>query len=229
MKYRLLLAATVWAANVTAPAAEQEGLTSDLQKFSYAIGLQIGRNLRDQGLTEIDANAVALAVRDMVNGAELRLSIEEMKAAQLALRDVYAAQQQARAADSIVAGKKFLAANREREEIQELEGGVQYKVIIAGQGDTPTATDTVRVHYSGKLLNGQVFDSSYDRGEPAEFKVGQVIRGWQQTLQAMPVGSKWEVWIPAALAYGEKGTGSSIGPNETLNFLIELLTIKTDS
>ena len=229
MKLRFLLTAVICTVSVTGSAQEQAGLTTDLQKFSYAVGLQIGNNIRAQGMLAVDAKAIAMAIEDVLTGATPRLTVPEMQAAQGALREALLAEQQAKGADNMIAWAKFLDENRAREGIKELDSGVQYKVVTAGTGDKPKKTDTVQVHYSGTLLDGMEFDSSYARGTPAEFEVGQVIPGWQEALQAMPVGSKWEVWIPSVLAYGDKGAGASIGPNETLHFVIELLSIKAES
>jgi len=148
-----------------------------------------------------------------------------MRVAATAYQNELNSEKLAAAEKNKVAGDKFLEGNSAREGIVVLESGLQYRVVESGAGESPTETDTVVVHYRGRLLDGTEFDSSYSRGEPAEFGVGQVIPGWQQALQLMPVGSKWEVWIPASLAYGTEGTGG-IGPNETLHFEIELIEIK---
>ena len=123
-------------------------------------------------------------------------------------------------------GAKFLADNAKKEGVKTLEGGVQYKVLTAGEGDSPALTDTVKVHYTGKLIDGNVFDSSVQRGEPATFRVNQVIKGWQMALQEMKVGDKWMLYIPSDLAYGERGSQGAIGPNEVLVFEVELLAIQ---
>ena len=131
------------------------------------------------------------------------------------------------AADNLAAGRAFLASNAENEGVAQTPDGLQYRILRAGEGATPTAEDRVVLHYRAGLLDGTEFDSSYGRGEPTEFMLGAVIPGGQAALQLMPVGSRWEVWIPAELAYGERGAGGSIGPNQALHFEIELLEIKS--
>jgi len=151
--------------------------------------------------------------------------MEEMQVAAVAYQNELKTEKLAAGDKNKAAGEKFLEENSTREGIVVLDSGVQYRIIESGNGGSPTETDSVVVHYRGRLLDGSEFDSSYSRGQPAELGVGQVIPGWQQALQLMPVGSKWEVWIPASLAYGTQGAGS-IGPNETLHFDIELIEIK---
>ena len=209
----------------TTAAEDGPKLESSLQRLSYMIGLQVGQALRQQGIDEIDAAAIATALDDVFENRRPRLTLEEMQAAQAAFQSERATRQNRQAADNLAAGEAFLASNANNEGVEQTPDGLQYRVLRAGEGATPTAEDRVVVHYRGRLLDGTEFDSSYGRGEPAEFMLGAVIPGWQAALQLMPAGSHWEVWIPAGLAYGERGAGGSIGPNQTLHFEIELLEI----
>ena len=225
MKVPVLLAALVVAVQVPVHAEESKPITTNAEKFSYGIGLQIGRQLLKQGLSSVDSRVIAMAIEDVLEGNDLRVSMEEMQVAATAYQNELKAEKFAAADRNIAAGEQFLKENSSREGVTVLDSGLQYRIVTPGTGDSPTATDTVVVHYRGRLLDGSEFDSSYSRGQPAELGVGQVIPGWQQALQLMPAGSKWEVWIPASLAYGAQGAGS-IGPNETLHFDIELIEIK---
>jgi FKBP-type peptidyl-prolyl cis-trans isomerase FklB len=206
-------------------AQDSESLGTNAQKFSYGVGLQVGQQLKKQGLKDLDAKAIAMAIDDVLNGRDLRIGIDEMRNAAMAYQAEMQAKAQAAANINKEAGDKFLDRNATREEVVSLASGLQYRVITEGTGEKPTETDTVMVHYRGRLLDGTEFDSSYGRGKPTELMVTQVISGWQQALQLMPVGSSWEVWIPGELAYGLQGAGN-IGPNETLHFDIKLLGIK---
>ena len=208
--------------------ADDEGpqIESTIQRLSYAVGLQIGQSLRRQGLDAIDAAALAAALEDVYADRPPRLTIEQMQAAQAAYQAESTARQGRQAAENLAAGQAFLSENASRDGIVQTPDGLQYRILRAGEGATPTTEDRVVVHYWGRLLDGTEFDSSYGRGEPTEFMLGAVIPGWQAALQLMPVGSHWEVWIPAELAYGEQGAGGSIGPNQALHFEIELLEIK---
>jgi len=225
MKLRVLLAALIVAVQIPANAEEIKPITTNAEKFSYGIGLQIGQQLLKQGLSSADARVIAIAIDDVLKGNELRVTMEEMQVAATAYQNELKAEKLAASEKNKSAGELFLKENSAHEGVVVLDSGLQYRIVKPGEGGSPTETDTVVVHYRGRLLNGSEFDSSYVRGQPAELGVGQVIPGWQQALQLMPVGSKWEVWIPSALAYGAQGAGS-IGPNETLHFDIELLEIK---
>ena len=226
----LALAATV-GVPVPATASDSDSdsgprLESNLERLSYMIGLQMGASLRGQGLGRIEAAALALGLEDVFNDRDPRLTNEEMQAA---FAEYQASRQTEMARDAegnLAAGQAFLASNADRDGVLETADGLQYRVLRSGDGAKPEADDQVVVHYRGRLLDGTEFDSSYARGEPAEFMVGGVIRGWQIALQAMPAGSHWEVWIPAELAYGEQGAGGAIGPNQTLHFEIELIEVK---
>jgi len=209
-------------------AQESVKLESNSQKFAYYIGLRLGDNLKNQGLLKLDVDAVALGIRDFLAGAEPRLTNEEMQGAVAAYQQQMQEERLAIAEKNRDAGKAFLEENKSREGVLVLESGVQYQVIAPGTGENPTETDKVIVHYRGFLLDGTEFDSSFSRNEPTELEITQVIAGWQETLKRMKVGATWKVWIPSDLAYGLRGAGSKIGPNETLSFDIELLSIKED-
>lgn len=225
MKLPVFLTALMVAVQVPVHAQDSKPLTTNAERFSYGIGLQIAQQLQKQQLSGVDPRAIAMAIEDVLKGRELRVTMEEMQVAAVAYQNELKAEKLAAGDMNKAAGEKFLEENSTREGVVVLDSGVQYRIIESGNGGSPTETDSVVVHYRGRLLDGSEFDSSYSRGQPAELGVGQVIPGWQQALQLMPVGSKWEVWIPASLAYGAQGAGS-IGPNETLHFDIELIEIK---
>jgi FKBP-type peptidyl-prolyl cis-trans isomerase FklB len=200
-------------------------LSTQQQKFSYAVGFQIAQGLKRDGI-EIDHKAFSQAVEDVMRGRKPQLTAAEMQAAVQRFREDKAREQAQVAEKNAKAGEAFMAANKKKKGVVTLPSGLQYKVIKAGTGARPKPTDTVVVNYRGALINGQVFDSSYKRGEPATFQVNQVIKGWQEALPLMKEGAKWQVVIPPDLAYGPRGAGSVIGPNETLVFDIELVSIK---
>ena len=209
-----------------AAAADEVKLESSLERLSYMLGYRIGFSLHGQGMQDIDPAVLAAAIEDALSQRDPRLAAEEMQATEAEYRAGLASAQAREAEANLAAGEAFLASNAGNEGVVEMPGGLQYRILRAGEGPKPMADDRVVVHYRGRLLDGTEFDSSYRRGEPAEFMVGGVIRGWQEALQAMPKGSRWEVWIPAALAYGERGAGGAIGPNQTLHFEIELIEVK---
>ncbi|MBK8162673.1 MAG: FKBP-type peptidyl-prolyl cis-trans isomerase [Gammaproteobacteria bacterium] len=225
MKSHLVLALS--ALLLTAPALAADDLTkgTDKQKFSYAVGFQITQGLRHDGL-ELDAEAFAQAARDVLTDQPAKLTMEDMQAAIEKFQQQAAAEQTAKAEKALKDGQAFLADNKAKKGVVTRPSGLQYQVIKDGTGKNPAATDTVEVNYRGTLLNGTEFDSSYKRGESVSFPVNQVIQGWQEVLPLMKVGSHWKVFIPSNLAYGERGAGANIGPNETLVFEIELLGIK---
>lgn len=224
MKIRLISAAMLSAFCLNAYSADPK-LNSEKQQFSYAIGFQIGQSLKQDQL-ELDPDALALAIKDVLSGGTLRLSLEEMKAAVDAFQQKQVKAQREIAEKNEKAGAAFLAANKKKSGVKELPSGLQYKILREGDGPMPKATDTVEVNYRGTLINGEEFDSSYRRGQPTSFTVNGVIPGWTEALQLMKKGAKWQLFIPSKLAYGPRGAGGAIGPNETLIFEVELLDIK---
>lgn len=224
MKSQWIAALVAAFAVTSATAHETPELETQKQKASYSIGVNIGSSLKQQGL-EIDPELVGAGLRDAFTGAETKLSQEQIMETLLAFQNEMRQQQDAKAEDSKKKGEEFLAANKEKEGVKTLPSGLQYKVLKQGAGKTPTADDTVKAHYRGTLIDGTQFDSSYDRDEPLSIQVTGVIPGWTEALQIMPVGSKWQLFIPSDLAYKESGSGP-IGPNETLIFEIELLEIE---
>ena len=208
-------------------------LSSRKDKFSYALGMNIasglGANLKKQNV-EVDWSLVAQGLKDGASGGKTRLTEDEAKAVLTEVQNDVRKEQQEKmkeAADkNKTEGQAFLAANKDKEGVKTTASGLQYKVITEGTGPKPTATDTVVCNYKGTLIDGKEFDSSYKRGEPATFPVSGVIKGWTEALQLMPVGSKWQLFIPSDLAYGERGAGAEIGPNSTLIFEVELISIK---
>lgn len=215
----------------TAPAKPAEALTLKDQKdkLSYALGMSLGTNLHRQAI-DVDPNIVSQAIKDALGGGKMLMTEDEMKAAIAQLQnDMRAKQETLRkemADNNKKEGEAFLAANKSKEGVVALPSGLQYKIITAGTGPKPAATDTVVCNYKGTLVNGTEFDSSYKRGEPATFPVSGVIKGWTEALQLMPVGSKWQLFIPSDMAYADRGAGPVIGPNSTLVFEVELISIK---
>ena len=209
--------------------SQSSPFTTDKDKQSYAIGENIGHSLKSDGL-DVDPNIVAQGLKDAMTGAKSQMSDAEMQDAMGKLRAQAMARKQAEMQQAGEANKKageqFLAANKAKEGVVTLPSGLQYKILTAGTGSKPAATDTVTVNYRGTLVDGTEFDSSYKRGEPATFGVNQVIKGWTEALQLMPVGSKWQLVLPPDLAYGSNGAGNAIGPDSTLVFEVELLSIK---
>ena len=215
-----------------APAAKSQSpttLNTPKDKLSYAIGLNIGRSLEKDAI-EVDPEIVAQGFKDALAGGKTLLTDEEAKAAIVALQaDLRKKQEETMKAAGEVnkkQGDAFLAANKAKEGVVTLPSGLQYKIVTPGTGPKPAATDTVVCNYRGTLIDGTEFDSSYKRGQPATFPVGQVIPGWTEALQLMPVGSKWQLFIPPDLAYGERSPSPVIGVDSTLIFDIELLSIQ---
>jgi FKBP-type peptidyl-prolyl cis-trans isomerase FklB len=205
-------------------------LTTTKQKASYAIGMNWGTGLHRQGI-DVDNPALIQGMKDALAGGKTLLTEDEARSALMQLQKEMQEKQQAKAAQEGEANKKegdaFLAANKTKEGVVTLPSGLQYKILTPGTGPKPTASDSVVCNYKGTLINGSEFDSSYKRGEPATFPVTGVIKGWTEALQLMPVGSKWQLFIPPDLAYGPRGTpGGPIGPNATLIFEVELISIK---
>lgn len=193
-----------------------------MEKVSYALGLSLGNNLKNSGIDSLDYAKLAKGIEDVLEQNTTEISVQE---AQTIISEFFQALQEKASEGAINEGKAFLAENAKRAEVVTLQSGLQYEVITAGTGETPKASDKVKVHYHGTLINGTVFDSSVRRGEPATFGVTQVISGWVEALQLMPVGSKWKLFIPSNLAYGAQGAGQQIGPHTTLVFEVELIDI----
>jgi len=218
-----------------APATQtQKPQTLDTQKDkeSYAIGMSLGSTLRQQSV-EVDLDILVRGVEDSLAGSKTLLTEDEQRAVLTALRAEVRKKQEGKMAQAEEAntkeGQAFLAANRSKDGIVTLPSGLQYKILQAGTGPKPTTADSVVCNYRGTLLNGTEFDSSYKRGQPATFPVSGVIKGWTEALQLMPVGSKWQLFVPADLAYGARGAGPGIGPNSTLIFEVELISIQGKS
>ena len=224
MKNTLLLSglAVIVALHTTAVSAAKP--STEQEKFSYAMGFQIGQGFKRDGL-EIDTNTMSQAIKDVIGNKEPQLSIAEMRAAMEGAQKKLLAIRAAKGEKAKVDGAAYLAANKKKKDVITRDSGLQYKVISMGKGKQPTANSTITAHYRGTLIDGREFDSSYRRNEPATFNVSQVIQGWKEVLPLMHEGDKWQVVIPAELAYGEHGQGSTIGPNETLVFDIELIKV----
>jgi FKBP-type peptidyl-prolyl cis-trans isomerase FklB len=209
-------------------------LKSRKEKFSYALGMNIGTNLGNtlkKQSVEVDWNLVSQGLKDSTtSGAKTRLTEKEAKdvltEVQNEARKRQTEEAQKAAVKNKTEGEAFLAANKDKEGVVTLPSGLQYKILTTGTGPKPTASDSVKCNYRGTLINGTEFDSSYKKGQPVTFGVGQVIKGWTEGLQLMPVGSKWQLFIPSSLAYGERGAGAEIGPNSTLIFEVELISIE---
>lgn len=201
----------------------------ELDRLSYALGLSMGNNFRSSGIETINVQDFADGVAAVFYGDKPKMSYDDAKAEiQKFFTALQAKQEEAAKAMAEVnakAGKEFLETNGKRAEVKTTPSGLQYEVITEGTGAQPKAGDTVKVHYTGKLIDGTVFDSSVERGEPATFGVTQVIPGWVEALQLMKAGSKWRLFIPSQLAYGPNGAGGVIGPNQTLIFDVELLEV----
>jgi FKBP-type peptidyl-prolyl cis-trans isomerase len=205
-------------------------LTTDKQKASYAIGMNVGSGLHRQGI-ELDDAALLQGMKDALSGGKTLMTEDEARAALMKLQTEMQAKQQAKAQQEGDTNKKegeaFLAANKGKEGVVTLPSGLQYKILKEGSGPKPTAADSVVSNYRGTLINGTEFDASEKHGGPATFPVSGVIKGWTEALQLMPVGSKWQLFVPSDLAYGPRGTpGGPIGPNSTLIFEVELVSIK---
>jgi len=210
-------------------AQEKVKLETSTDKVSYSIGLDIGKSFKQQEM-EINAAALTQGIKDGLAGTTAMMTDEEISTCMKSFQEEMMAKQES---SMKVGGDKnqaegvaFLAANKDKPGVTTTASGLQYKVITPGTGPKPKPTDQVTVHYTGKLIDGKVFDSSVQRGQPATFPVNGVIQGWQEALQLMPVGSKYELVIPSDLAYGPRGAGGDIGPNAVLIFEVELLAIK---
>ena len=198
-------------------------LEDEVQKFSYAFGLGMGSNLKNMGIDSLSYNSFAVAMEDVMQQQE-KMTLED---AQALVQTTIATRQEAVAKEKSAEGEQFLAENGKKSNIVTTESGLQYEIITKGEGPVPTSADKVKVHYTGMLLDGKIFDSSVERGEPIVFGVTGVIKGWTEALQLMPVGSKWKLFIPQDLAYGPRGAGGGeIPPYAALIFEVELLAIE---
>ena len=199
-----------------------QNLKTEMDKLSYSLGVSVATSVKAQGLEKINADAVSQAFSDVFE--EKDLAITEKEAGQI-LQDYFTELSNKNQEKNIVAGRDFLNNNGKRDEVITTDSGLQYEILVSGSGDSPKETDKVTVHYHGTLIDGTVFDSSVERGQPATFPVNGVIPGWIEALQLMNPGSKFKLFIPSELAYGERGAGKMIGPNSTLIFEVELISI----
>ena len=194
-----------------------------MDKISYAIGMSMASNLMNSGLRNIEVESFVKAFTEVINNESTSMSPDE---ANQTLQEYFSKQQEEMLNKNLEIGIAFLEENSKKENVVSLPSGLQYEILTEGNGPKPKATDSVKCHYHGTLLDGTVFDSSVQRGQPAVFGVNQVIKGWVEALQLMSVGSKWKLFIPSSLAYGSQGAGNSIEPNSTLIFEVELLGIE---
>lgn len=216
LKLIVILGIVFWVSYVNAQ--ENLALKSQKDKVSYIIGMDIGTNLKKQSI-DIDSNILAKGVKDALSGGKPLLTEQEIQETMIAFQKEVMEKQKKR-------GEAFLAENKNKEGVKTLPSGLQYKVIKAGTGKTPKLNNTVTTHYRGTLIDGTEFDSSYKRGQPVSFPVSGVIPGWTEALQLMQEGAKWQLFIPPNLGYGERGAGGVIGPNATLIFEMELISIQ---
>lgn len=230
MKMKLVAAATVGLAMSTAIAATNTPpLNSDIDKLSYSIGTDLGKNFKKQGI-EVNPDVMAKGLQDGMNGGALLLTEQQMKDVlnkfQKDLMAKRTAEFNKKAEENKAKGEAFLSDNKVKPGVVVLPSGLQYKIVKPGTGEKPSKEDTVTVEYTGRLIDGEVFDSTDKTGKPATFKLSQVIPGWTEALQLMPAGSTWEIFVPANLAYGPRSVGGPIGPNETLIFNVHLISVK---
>jgi FKBP-type peptidyl-prolyl cis-trans isomerase FklB len=226
---RCLLTFVMMALPPLAGAQEAPPLATEKDRLSYAMGMDLGNQLKTRAV-DIDPAVFTRGLADALSGGKTLLTVEEVKAVigelQKSMAAKHAAEVKVSGEKNKTEGEAFLAANKAKEGVVTLPSGLQYKVLTPGDGKKPTLADTVVCQYRGTLISGMEFDSSYKRGQPATFPVKGVIKGWTEALQLMPVGSKWQVFVPSDLAYGGRGAGATIGPNATLIFEIELVAIK---
>lgn len=197
-------------------------LNSQIDKFSYALGMDLGSNVANEKLDSLNIQALILGMEDVLKSNETKFTITE---SQSIVREYLIGLQQAQAESLKKEADSFFDTNGKKEGVETTPSGLQYEILEAGNGISPSSEDVVKVHYTGTLLDGTKFDSSVDRGQPAQFKVGGVIPGWTEALQMMKVGAKWKLYIPSDLAYGDRGAGALIKPGATLVFEVELLDV----
>lgn len=224
MKAGLLSACSLLIITTSVFAADYK-LDTDKKKLSYIAGFSFAKNLKHNKM-DVDPKAIGQAIEDVLSDKEPKLTKDEMKIVMKNFQDNQAKEAMIAAEKNKVAGTKFLEENKSKKGIITLSSGLQYKEVISGKGKKPGPTDSVSVHYRGTTIDGTEFDSSYKRGTPTTLKVNGVIKGWQEALQLMPEGTKWKIFVPGDLAYGPRGAGGMIGPNETLIFDIELIEIQ---
>ena len=212
-----------------ASSAPEVKLDNAKNRISYTIGVNIGQDFKSQKM-DVDPDVLLMGLKDTLAGKELQLTedemVQEIQTFQKEMQEKMMAEMEALAAQNKTAGEAFLAENSQQDGVVVTESGLQYKILEAGEGDAPGPADVATVHYRGTLIDGTQFDSSYDRDQPATFPVGGVIAGWTEALQLMKPGAKWQLFIPAELAYGERGAGQDIGPNATLLFDVELISVE---
>jgi len=229
MKKLIAFALVLSLLGVTVQAQKKGTPKTKKEKVSYSLGVNIGKNMKTQ-VIDVDQDFLAQGLKDALSNAKTTMSDKDMEATMNAFQQEMMTKMQAKqkveGGKNKTDGEAFLAANKKKDGVITLPSGLQYKVIKMGSGPKPTASQTVTCNYRGTLIDGKEFDSSTRYGKPAEFPVGGVIKGWIEALQLMPVGAKWELYVPSDLAYGENGAGQTIGPNATLIFEIELLSIK---
>lgn len=230
MKMKLVAAALMsFAMTTTMAANDVQTLQTEKDKLSYSIGIDLGKNFQRQGI-DVNPEVLAKGMQDGLTGSKQLLTDQQMKEVltkfQKDLMEKRTAEFNKNAEENKQKGETFLKENKAKDGIVTLPSGLQYKILEAGKGKKPTKDDTVTVEYTGRLINGEVFDSTEKTGKPATFKLSQVIPGWTEALQLMPEGSTWEIYVPADLAYGPRSVGGPIGPNETLIFKIRLVSVK---
>ncbi len=224
MKKYLAMASVVSFASLWTVQVLALDLDTDKKRFSYIVGMQVGQQIKGDNI-DLDEAAFMAAIKDRMTGAKLQINPADIQATLTRIQKQREIDIAKLAETNQAAGQKFLAANKDKTGVKTLPSGVQYKIINPGTGASPKASDTVEVNYRGTLIDGVEFDSSYSRGQPASFPVNGVIKGWQEVLQVMKEGAKWQIVVPSGLAYGENGAGGAIGPNATLIFDVELLKI----
>ena len=221
MKNIIAISALLFITACKGEATKEVVLANEIDSVSYSLGVNIGENIKTQ-FEDIKIDNFLSGMQEVIDGVEPKINNDQ---ALMVIQNYFTKKQSAKSEEKIEEGRKFLEENSKKEGVITLASGLKYEVIIDGSGDKPNLEDNVTTHYHGTLLDGTVFDSSVDRGEPASFPVGGVIKGWTEALQLMTVGSKWKLYVPYDLAYGERGAGPQIGPYSTLIFEVELLNI----